>query len=130
MPLNVDLVRNSLRLKVAARDIDALGAAMEAAPQPAAAAAAAATAASLSLSAAAAAAPQATEAAAGPPAPAPAAAQVAAAHSLLALFHARGCHPLSNLVALPLLVPPLILSTFFAIDNLSMSEPGMATEGK
>ena len=47
----------------------------------------------------------------------------------MALFRERGCHPLSNLISLPLLVPPMILSIFAAIDNLALSEPSMALEG-
>jgi len=91
-PFNVALLRNSLRLKVAAREVGALDAEMA---RPGASAAE----------------------------------RLAAAHALFALFRERRCHPLRDLVSLPLLVPPMILSIFFAVDNICLSEPAAASEG-
>jgi YidC/Oxa1 family membrane protein insertase len=51
-----------------------------------------------------------------------------AAQELQKLFKERDCHPMRNFV-IPLGFPPIILSIFLAIHNLTIGEPAMATEG-
>eukprot|EP01092_Planopodium_desertum_P008677 TRINITY_DN3681_c0_g1_i1.p1 TRINITY_DN3681_c0_g1~~TRINITY_DN3681_c0_g1_i1.p1 ORF type:complete len:321 (+),score=-15.01 TRINITY_DN3681_c0_g1_i1:25-987(+) len=51
-----------------------------------------------------------------------------AANRLLQLYKEKKCHPLNNF-SLPTLFPPLVLSVFGAVHNLSIAEPGMTTGG-
>lgn len=54
--------------------------------------------------------------------------KVAAAHAHHKLLKDTECHPLNNFVV-PMLFPPLVLSVFGAVHNLSIAEPSMTTGG-
>lgn len=55
--------------------------------------------------------------------------RMAAAGELQALFADKQCSPWRSMVVFPLLLPPVILSIFGAIYNLSQSTPSMMAEG-
>jgi len=52
-----------------------------------------------------------------------------AARELRALFARAGCSPWAQTLAFPLLLPPIILSVFGAIHNLSIAEPAFTAGG-
>lgn len=54
--------------------------------------------------------------------------KVAAAHVHHKLLKDTECHPLNNFIV-PMLFPPLVLSVFGAVHNLSIAEPSMTTGG-
>lgn len=56
-------------------------------------------------------------------------AAVKAANELKALYRTNQCSPWKQFLAVPVVLPPLILSIFGAIHNLCLVEPTMATEG-
>lgn len=55
--------------------------------------------------------------------------RMAAAGELQALFAGKQCSPWRSMVVFPLLLPPVILSIFGAIYNVTQSTPSMMAEG-
>ena len=86
-PMNLALLRNSLRLKAVLPEVQRLGAALRGGGG------------------------------------------ADAARELRALFARAGCSPWAQCLAFPLLLPPLVLSVFGALHNLTIAEPALTTGG-